>query len=78
LPEDPWTWGYIYTSKIFNTASPSYQLDPLAPPRTFLRDNEPVEKVTFKKIASSAGLKTGNYFLPSKVFTILDEMFVFP
>jgi len=39
--------------------------------------NEPVEKVTFLKTASSAGSKIGNYFLPSKVFTILGEMFAF-
>jgi hypothetical protein len=39
--------------------------------------NEPVEKVSFLKTASSAGSKIGNYFLPSKVFTILGEMFVF-
>ena len=39
--------------------------------------NEPVEKVTFLKTASSAGSKIENYFLPSKVFPILGEMFVF-
>jgi GTPase involved in cell partitioning and DNA repair len=39
--------------------------------------NEPVGKVTFLKTVSSAGSKIGNYFLPPKVFTILDEMFVF-
>jgi hypothetical protein len=33
--------------------------------------NEPVEKVTFLKTGSSAGSKIGNYFLSSKVFTIL-------
>jgi len=43
----------------------------------FFTSNEPVEKFTFLKIASSAGSKIGNYFLPSKVFTILGEMFVF-
>jgi len=41
-------------------------------------DNEPVEKVTFLKTASSAGSKIGNYFLSSKVFTILGAMFLFP
>jgi hypothetical protein len=39
--------------------------------------NEPVGKVTFLKTASSAGLKIGNYFLSSKVLTILGAMFVF-
>jgi hypothetical protein len=39
--------------------------------------NEPVEKVTFLKSASSAGSKIGNYFLSSKVFPILGEMLVF-
>jgi hypothetical protein len=29
--------------------------------------DEPVEKVTFLKTASSAGSKIGNYFLPPKV-----------
>jgi hypothetical protein len=38
--------------------------------------NEPVEKVTFLKTPSSTESKTGNYFPPSKVFAILDEMFV--
>jgi hypothetical protein len=40
--------------------------------------NEPVEKVTFLKTASSAGSKIGSYFLPSKVFAILGAMFLFP
>jgi hypothetical protein len=40
--------------------------------------NEPVEKVTFLKTASSAGSKIGNYFLSSKVFTILGAIFLFP
>jgi len=35
----------------------------------FLLAYEPVEKVTFLKTVSSAGLKIGNYFLSSKVFT---------
>ncbi len=39
--------------------------------------NEPVEKVTFLKSASSAGSKIENYFLSSKGFTILGAMFVF-
>jgi len=39
--------------------------------------NEPVEKVTFLKSASSAGPKVGNCFLPSKVFTIRGAMSVF-
>jgi hypothetical protein len=39
--------------------------------------NEPVEKVIFLKTASSAGPKIGNYFLSSKVFTVLGAMFVF-
>jgi len=39
--------------------------------------NEPVEKVTFLKTASSAGSKIGNYFLSSKVFPILGAMFLF-
>jgi hypothetical protein len=39
--------------------------------------NEPVEKVTFLKTASSIGLKIGNYFLSSKAFTILSAMFLF-
>jgi len=39
--------------------------------------NEPVEKVTFFKIASSAGSKIGSYILSSKVFTILDAMSIF-
>jgi hypothetical protein len=39
--------------------------------------NEPVEKVTFLKTASSAGSKIGNYFLSPKVFTILGAMFLF-
>jgi hypothetical protein len=43
-----------------------------------LRANEPVEKVTFLKTASSAGSKIGSYFLPSKVFAILGAMFLFP
>jgi hypothetical protein len=43
-----------------------------------LRPNEPVEKVTLKKTASSAESKIGNYFLSSKVFTILWAMFLFP
>jgi hypothetical protein len=38
---------------------------------------EPVEKAAFLKTASSAGSKIGNYFLPSKVFTILGAIFVF-
>jgi hypothetical protein len=39
--------------------------------------NEPVEKVTFLKTASSAGSKIGNYFLSSKVFAILGAVFLF-
>jgi len=39
--------------------------------------NEPVEKVTFLKTASSAGSKIENYFLSSKVFPILGTMLVF-
>jgi hypothetical protein len=39
--------------------------------------NEPVEKVTFLKTASSAGSKIGNYFLPSRVCPILGAMFSF-
>jgi len=39
--------------------------------------NEPVEKVTFLKTASSAGSKIGNYFLSSKVFTIFGAMSMF-
>jgi len=46
-------------------------------PYAWVRPNEPVEKVTFLKTASSVGSKIGSYFLPSKVFTILGEMFVF-
>jgi len=37
-------------------------------PIKLFRPNEPVEKVSFLKTASSAGLKIGNYFLPSKVY----------
>ena len=40
-------------------------------------DNEPVEKVTFLKTASSAGSKIGNCFLSSKVLMILGTMFAF-
>jgi hypothetical protein len=39
--------------------------------------NEPVEKVTFLKTASSAGSKIENCFLSSKVFPILGTMLVF-
>jgi len=39
--------------------------------------NEPVEKVTFLKNASSAGSKIGNCFLSSKVFTTRGTMSVF-
>jgi hypothetical protein len=39
--------------------------------------NEPIGEVTFLKNASSAGSKIGNYFLSSKVLTILGAMFVF-
>jgi hypothetical protein len=39
--------------------------------------NEPVEKVTFLKTASFAGSKIENYFLLSKVITILCAVFVF-
>jgi hypothetical protein len=43
----------------------------------FIRPNEPVEKVTLLKTASSAGSKIGSYFLSSKVFTTLGAMFLF-
>ena len=43
----------------------------------FYKPNEPVEKVTFLKTASSAGSKIENYFLPSKVLRILGAMFLF-
>jgi hypothetical protein len=39
--------------------------------------NEPVEKVTFLKNASSAESKIGNYFLSSKVLPIFSAMFLF-
>jgi hypothetical protein len=39
--------------------------------------NEPEEKVTFLKTASSAGLKIENYFLSSKVSPILSATFLF-
>ena len=39
--------------------------------------NESLEKVTFLKTGSSAGSRIGNYFLSSKVFTILGAMFAF-
>jgi hypothetical protein len=39
--------------------------------------DEPVEKVTFLKSASSVRAIIGNYFLTSKVFTILGAIFVF-
>ena len=39
--------------------------------------NEPVEKVTFLKSTPSAGSKIENYFLSSKVFTILSARFLF-
>jgi hypothetical protein len=51
---------------------------PLVPPFCLLLPNEPVEKVTFLKNASSAESKMGNYFLSSKVFPILGAMFLFP
>jgi hypothetical protein len=40
-------------------------------------DNEPVEKVTFLKTALLLDQKIGDYFLSSKVFTILGAMFLF-
>jgi hypothetical protein len=42
-----------------------------------LSHNEPVEKVSFLKSTPSAGSKIGNYFLSSKVFTILGAMVLF-
>jgi hypothetical protein len=49
----------------------------LASRRSLATPNEPVEKITFLKSASSVGAKTGNYFLSSKVFTILGATFLF-
>jgi hypothetical protein len=40
----------------------------------FIAHNEPVEKVTFLKTASSAGSQIGKYFLPSKVFESADRV----
>jgi hypothetical protein len=41
------------------------------------RPDSPFEKGTFLKTVSSAGSKTGNYFLSSKVFTILGAISLF-
>jgi hypothetical protein len=46
-------------------------------PNGGVEPNEPVEKVTFLKTASSVGPIIGNYFLSSKVFTILGTMSLF-
>jgi hypothetical protein len=56
-----WDAGCVFVLEIISAKAP----------------NEPVEKVTFLKTASSAGSKIENYFLSSKVFTILSAMSIF-